>query len=31
MRKLVTNETFYRWVMLLIALATLLVGIAQAI
>lgn len=31
MRRLVTNEAFYRWVMLLIAVATLIVGIMQAV
>lgn len=31
MRRLVTNEAFYRWVMLLIAAATLIVGIMQAV
>lgn len=31
MKRLVTNEAFYRWVMLLIAVATLIVGIMQAV
>lgn len=29
MKKIVTNEAFYRWVMLLIAIASLIVGIMQ--
>lgn len=31
MKRLVTNEAFYRWVMLLIAVATLIVGIMQPV
>lgn len=31
MKRFVTNEAFYRWVMLLIAVATLIVGIMQAV
>lgn len=31
MKRLVTNEAFYRCVMLLIAVATLIVGIMQAV
>lgn len=29
MKKIVTNEAFYRWVMLLLAIASLIVGILQ--
>ncbi len=29
MKKIVTNEAFYRWVMLLLAVASLIVGIMQ--
>jgi|JI7StandDraft_1071085.scaffolds.fasta_scaffold277962_1 hypothetical protein len=29
MKKIVTNEAFYRWVMLLLAIASLIVGIMQ--
>lgn len=31
MRGWVTNETFYRWVMLVIAVASLIVGLLQII
>lgn len=31
MKKIVTNEAFYRWVMLLLAVASLLVGIMQVV
>jgi hypothetical protein len=31
MKKIVTNEAFYRWVMLLLAVASLIVGIMQAV
>lgn len=31
MKRFVTNEAFYRWVMLLVAVATLIVGIMQAV
>lgn len=29
MKKIVTNEAFYRWVMLLLAIASLIAGIMQ--
>lgn len=29
MKKIVTNEAFYRWIMLLLAIASLIVGIMQ--
>jgi hypothetical protein len=29
MKKIVTNEAIYRWVMLLLAIASLIVGIMQ--
>lgn len=31
MKKIVTNEAFYRWVMLLLAVASLLVGVMQVV
>lgn len=31
MKRLVTNEAFYRWAMLLIAAATLIVGVVQTV
>lgn len=29
MKRLVTNDAFYRWVMLVIAIASLIVGVLQ--
>lgn len=31
MKRLVTNEAFYRWVMLVIAIASLMVGVLQVL
>lgn len=31
MKRLVTNDAFYRWVMLVIAIASLIVGVLQVI
>lgn len=31
MKRLVTNDAFYRWVMLVIAIASLIVGLLQVI